>query len=219
MKYKVIGWTSFDDDALPNGEATFGAQNAILDEIRKKEFEFTGWDHQNSFAGVPVLNNGYKYCYTTRGWGALMAEAHGYTGYFDYSNYSFGSLYDERKHPDWVNEDDYDLDDIEKIEDIAETFTINISEETAKEIKETKRFKTTPTKSKRYIDAHDKVLFKTPVEEFILTIKSAHKDSTLSDDDLYFVHSNIGNSATPKNREKAQSLWSQAKPLLSLEFE
>jgi len=83
MKYKVIGWTDYDDAGLPDGDATFGAQNAIIDEIVKKGFEFTGWEHQNDLYCVPVLNNGYKYLYSSRGWGGLMAEAYGYKGYFD----------------------------------------------------------------------------------------------------------------------------------------
>ena len=217
MKYKVIGWTDYDSIDLPEGEAGFGAENAILDEIKEKKFEFTGWEHQNLSCCVPVLNNGYKYLYSSRGWGSLMAEAHGFSGYYDYSNFSFGSFGDKGNLPKFP-EIDYNLDDIKDIDSLAETYTINITEEESAKIKETKSISFSDFENFRYIDAHDKVIFKTPTEEYMLEVKLAEATLSLTDEERAFVHYNIGSSAAEEDRKKAEKLWQEAKKLVYLEF-
>ena len=86
MKLRVIGWVEYDED-LPTGDNGWAARNAIIDDIRKNDYEFTGWDHQERTRCTPVLNDGKKYCYSQRGWGDVMAEAHGLLGSMDYAKY------------------------------------------------------------------------------------------------------------------------------------
>jgi len=62
------------------------------------------------------------------------------------------------------------------------------------------------------------VLFKTPSEEYLLEVKSAEKTSTLTDEERYFIHYNIGSGAEPEDRKKAEKLWNEAKDLVYLEF-
>ncbi len=35
MKYRVIGWTNYDDYDIPTGEETFAVMAAIIDDIRE----------------------------------------------------------------------------------------------------------------------------------------------------------------------------------------
>lgn len=90
MKYKVIGWTYYDNHAIEEGRNTWAARNAIVDEIKKHGYVFTGYDHQERDNCVPVLNDGRLRRFSQRGFGDIMAEAHGCTGSMDYSLFSFG---------------------------------------------------------------------------------------------------------------------------------
>ena len=92
MKYRVIGWTYYEDNDVLEKKGTIGfaERNAIIDEIRKHKYLFSGWHHQESWNGVvPILNDGKKRCYSQRGWGGVMAEAYGYMEDYDYSLFSF----------------------------------------------------------------------------------------------------------------------------------
>ena len=76
MKYKVIGWTSFENNDIPEGVPTIATDNAIVDGIKANGYCFTGCEHQNQPTGTPVLNDGKKYTYGERAWGQMMAQAH-----------------------------------------------------------------------------------------------------------------------------------------------
>ena len=92
MKYKVIGWTYYENYDIPfsNGGIGFAERNAVIDEIRKHKYMFTGWHHQESWNNcVPILNDGKKRGFSQRGWGGVMAEAYGEMGDFDYASYAF----------------------------------------------------------------------------------------------------------------------------------
>ena len=65
MKYKVIGWTYYDNSEILSSGNTIGfaERNAIIDEIRKHKYLFSGWQHQENWDGVvPILNDGKKRC-------------------------------------------------------------------------------------------------------------------------------------------------------------
>ena len=92
MKYRVIGWTYYEDSEILDSGNTIGfaERNAIIDEIRKHQYFFSGWHHLESWDGVvPVLNDGRKRCFSQRGWGGVMAEAYGYMGDYDYASFAF----------------------------------------------------------------------------------------------------------------------------------
>ena len=85
MKLRVVGWVSSYAE-IERGEVSWAARNAIIDELRKHGYVFPGTVHGDS-GTVPVLNNGRKYLFSTRGWGDIMAEAQGHTGSMDYTMY------------------------------------------------------------------------------------------------------------------------------------
>lgn len=88
MKYRVIGWINQDATFPPDAEQTFAERNAVIDEIRRQKYVFSGEEHQDCPFCVPVLNNGKKFSCSRRGWGELMAEAHGYTDPFGYARFT-----------------------------------------------------------------------------------------------------------------------------------
>lgn len=73
MKYKVIGWTDYEDDDYPrHNNITECVERAIIEEIRAKGYCFGGDSHERF---CPVLNDGTFVSYSYRGWGAVMARA------------------------------------------------------------------------------------------------------------------------------------------------
>lgn len=80
MHYEVVGWTAMLDDEypdfIPKSDLDYNAARlAVIREIRKNSYSFSGDMHENRDFGVPVLNSGKKFCASMRGWGSLMAEA------------------------------------------------------------------------------------------------------------------------------------------------
>lgn len=145
MKLRVVAWgrpyVNFEE-----GEPTWAVRSAIIDEIRKRGYDFSGETHQDDMC-TPVLNNGKKYLFSTRGWADIMAEALGRTDSFAYLDYmerliSFEpfKLRDEIRPKTDFNEfdiflysDDYDFD--KAFEDWFEDF-IDKSEEARTALRE-----------------------------------------------------------------------------------
>ena len=46
MKLKVIGWTYYDDPNYEYFETTWATQNAVLKDVIKNKYVFTGYHHQ-----------------------------------------------------------------------------------------------------------------------------------------------------------------------------
>ena len=105
MKYKVIGWTDYENCELESESPSWAAIHAIMDEIKEKGFIITGYDHQESYNCVPVLNDGIKRTMSQRGWGRLMADVLGYRGMYDYSLFTYNPKADKSKLPG--KEDEY----------------------------------------------------------------------------------------------------------------
>lgn len=99
MKYKVIGYTDYDWSEFEDGENTDAAIEAIIEDIKSHGYCFSGYAHQEYDNGVPVLNDGLARRFSQRGWGGVMAKAHGFMGYMDYSSFAFSFGYDEEKMP------------------------------------------------------------------------------------------------------------------------
>ena len=133
MKLRVVGWV-YPYYNFEIGEVTWAVRNAIIDEIRKRGYDFSGRSHQD-YDCTPVLNDGKKYLFSARGWGDLMAEAHGYNGSMDYTRYDFPIEIREEKIPDsnlnefdtYLYNDEYDFD--EDFEDWCEGFLFESEEE------------------------------------------------------------------------------------------
>lgn len=91
MKYRVVGWTDYDGDDAPDSESPIGfaERHAIVDDIKQNGYLFTGWDHEERLGCTPVLNDGKKRCFSQRGFGSVMAEAHGETDPYAYAHYTF----------------------------------------------------------------------------------------------------------------------------------
>lgn len=79
---KIIGWTDWDDPKYEEmrfsslKEEHDDVGKIIAAELRSKGYKFTGDYHQDGEFGVPVFDNGKKYCTFKRDWGDIMAMAY-----------------------------------------------------------------------------------------------------------------------------------------------
>lgn len=158
MKYKVIGWTYYENYEMPfKGDSIgFAERNAIIDEIRKHKYLFSGWHHQESWNNVvPVLNDGRKRGYSQRGWGGVMAEAYNEMGDFDYARYTFQESINEEalKFP----KEEFDPSNFVSKPLENEHFDVEVSQELFDIAKKKNPFYLEDLDSLRFIDNNDTI--------------------------------------------------------------
>ncbi len=90
MKIKVVGWTDYDSHEFNEGENTWAVRKALIDEIKNNGYLFSGYDHQERSNCAPVFNDGKMRRFSQRGFGGIMAEAHGNNNPTGYAMYMFG---------------------------------------------------------------------------------------------------------------------------------
>lgn len=152
MKLRVIGWTYYDDD-LEQGEVGWAARHAIVDEIKKQGYLFSGWSHEECCCCVPVLNDGKMYCCSQRGWGDIMAEAHGYTGRMDYVRFAFAQSidFDDEIRP----EDRFNEYAFVPEHDLNERFELEVPQEVFESAQRAGEIKLDDLHELRYLDTGD----------------------------------------------------------------
>lgn len=180
MKYKVIGWTEYDNSKVENGECSNAIKNAIVDCIKENKYCFTGWDHQERFNCAPVLNNGKKYLFTQRGFGRIMAEAHGYFGYMDYAHYSFDHDEFEEIRVTPPSERRFKTKDIVSPSSLYDEFSINVSREIYNLATANHKIVIEESTALKYLDAGDKLTLiqDNNVKTFKVKNVDAEKDLT-----------------------------------------
>ena len=125
MKYEVIGWANCDGMYPEHQDITACVDKVIIDEIRKHGYLFGGDSHETY---SPVLNDGTVVNYSWRGWGRIMAIAHGrWTGGV---SYMFGYM-DKLLNPECIKYPQLSVDDrrIVPKESLAETIVMRLEED------------------------------------------------------------------------------------------
>ena len=123
MKYRVVGWTEFDDPTVDYGACPESALQAIIADIRLHGYDFTGTEHQENINGAPVLNDGKKRLFSQREFGGVMAKAHGDYSLKGYINYAFGRC-DDSVMPDF--DQSYSVFEFEAEQVENETITVEV---------------------------------------------------------------------------------------------
>ena len=173
MKYKVIGWTYYDDGNILCSDKTisFAERNAIIDEIRKHKYLFSGWHHQERWDNVvPILNDGKKRCFSQRGWGGIMAEAYGCMGDYDYASFTFRQSIKEsslRFAKKEFNSYEFKPEMIEN-----EHFTVEVNEGLFEIAKKSNPFYLEDLDSLRYICANDTITITCNGESSVIILPS-----------------------------------------------
>lgn len=124
MKIRVVGWTEYDSFEFREGENSWAVRMAVVDEIRKNGYFFSGYDHQERQNCAPVFNDGKMRRFSQRGFADMMAEAQGDTDYMAYAAYMFGLAPEDCRFP----EDEVCKGDFPVEKDLAETFVLPVDE-------------------------------------------------------------------------------------------
>lgn len=127
MKYKIVGWTSYEDNGFK--EMPFMSHHAylcLIKEIRDKGYHISGYDHQEN-DWVPIFNTRQVVRYSQRGWGALMADAEqiGQKDGYEYSIYGVGGAVMGYNKESLSSYDDLDLP---KLSEICDYYKIKITQ-------------------------------------------------------------------------------------------
>lgn len=213
MKYKVIGWTDYDDIFydVEIGHASDAATQAIIDDIREHKYSFSGYDHQESVCCVPVLNDGKKRLYTQRGFGGLMAEAHGYRGSMDYALFSYTAR-DARGKKSRRGMPSLKLQFNPEgftPEDITEDYTIEVGEEIYKQATEAGKIVIDDTPYIRFMDQGDRVTLVCGENSVTYTVHRVVKDKDLTEDDMINLY---------MKAQGAEEKWQNAKIIAKIYF-
>ncbi len=153
MKYKVIGWTDYDNTLFEDAPASDAAVHAIVDDIQKNGYLFSGWEHQECLYGAPVLNDGKRRVFSQRGFGAIMAMAHENNDKYGYSLYAFGLNPDAVKMPSQSPPSGYTPEG-----PLSEEFSLALSKEEYARAQISGEISMPDIPSLRYIDKGDTLL-------------------------------------------------------------
>lgn len=124
MKIKVVGWTEYDLHEFEEGYNGWAVRMAVVDEIRKNGYLFSGYAHQEYSNCAPVFNDGKMRRFSQRGFADMMAEAHGNNDYMGYSLYMFGLNENMCRYPqNEVHKGDFQVE-----KNLAETFVLPVDE-------------------------------------------------------------------------------------------
>ena len=179
MKYRVVGWTYYEDTEILDSGNTIGfaERNAIIDEIRKRKYLFSGWHHQESWDGVvPILNDGRKRCYSQRGWGGVMAEAYNHMKDYDYASFTFYQSIPGDKLRFAPN--DFNIYEFEPEAVENEHFRVNVSKELFEIARVSNPFYLEDLKELRYIDHDDIITLVYNDEELTFVVKDIDRNKT-----------------------------------------
>lgn len=206
MKYRIVGWTEYDDCTVEAEDASYAATNVVIDEIKKKGYFFSGWAHQELSNGAPVFNDGKKRLFSARTFGGVMANAHGYNGPMDYSLFAFhfADLKQEKTPPSAERFRSYAFT---PETDLCEEFTVEVSEEVLEKVKETGTFVCEECVALRYIDAGDTLTLRCGEKSYSKKVIDAWAEKDLSEEDRLALYS---------HEEGADEKWRNAKKLLTV---
>ncbi len=171
MKYKVIGWTYYENEEIPYAQTslTYAQRHAIVDEIKKRRYLFSGWHHQESWENaVPILNDGKMHVFSQRGWGSVMAEAYGFFGDYDYARFTFYQSIDGDKLK--FARKEYDVDDFVSKPIENEHFEVEVNAGLFEIAKKKNPFYLEDLDTLRYIDQNDKITLRCQDEELTFLV-------------------------------------------------
>ena len=209
MKYRVVGWVSYDDPDVEARYASPAAIAAIIDDIRDNGYLFSGHDHGAYPDCAPVLNDGKKRLFSERGFGALMAEAHGDYSRMGYSSYAFGHF---READGAVMPDiPFFPDEFVPEEDLNEEISV---EATAKDraAADGGRLTLRDAEALRFLDAGDTLTLLLPEGRASYLVTEVERRRDLDDEILIC----LWGGCPPEERERYEEMFEKAPIILNI---
>ncbi len=221
MKLRVVGWTCYDFDDFESGENSWAVHMAVVDEIAKHGYLFSGEDHQERNNCCPVFNDGKMRRFSQRGFAHLMAEAHNETDYMAYARYMFGVKLEACKFP----ENSARVGDFEAETDLNETFTLQVDEQlfaNAPIVENKTFFGTTTTKTVvkladldelRYVDVGDTLVLTCNGQTKSFDIVDVDRGKDLSEEEYLEFMTKVHYNFDEQTREPARKAY-EARPIV-----
>lgn len=212
MKLKVIGWTEYDNYDYKAGVNGWAAINAIIDDIKKHKYKFTGYDHEERRNCAPILNDGKIYRFSQRGFGGLMAEAHGDTGRMDYTMYSFSFSMDEKfaRYP----YNAYYADEVKIQENLNEVFDIEVSQENFNSAQESGEITLDDLPELRYLDINDEVILKRGENSQRYIVIDVDRKKDLTDKERLNLEMDFCDFQDEQRRKRANEIFNNTKVIM-----
>ena len=209
MKYRVVGWVSYDDPCVEARYASPAAIAAIIDDIRDNGYLFSGHDHGAYPDCAPVLNDGKKRLFSERGFGALMAEAHGDYSRMGYSSYAFGHFGEEdgAVMPDIP----FFPDEFVPEEDLSEEISVEATAED-RAAADGGRLTLRDAEVLRFLDAGDTLTLLLPEGRAAYLVTGVERRRDLDDDILLC----LWGGCPPEERERYEEMYAAAPILLNI---
>ncbi|MBQ2712013.1 MAG: hypothetical protein IJF71_01410 [Clostridia bacterium] len=182
MKYEIIGWTEYDNYHFEVGENSYAVINVLIDEIKRNGYSFTGRHHQESAFCAPVFNDGKLRKFSATDFGAIMAEAYGFRGKYDYSRYAFCTS--NPKDPIYVRPTQkVDKNKIVEAEMLVEEYTV---EATAQQCQDAQNGTVVIADAPelRFIDAGDRLILRSKSGEQRYKIREIEKEKDLPEEQI-----------------------------------
>ncbi len=203
MKYRIVGWTYYENDDVETEEASYAAGNVVIDEIKKKGYCFSGWAHQEMLRGAPVFNDGKKRLFSARTFGGLMANAHGYNGPMDYS--LFAMRLNKESMPPYAEE--FSKVGFTPETDLNEEFIVEASEEILQKAMETGAYVCEECEVLKYVDVGDTLTLKCGEKTYSKKVIDAWAEKDLTEEDRMALY---------MHEEGAEEKWRNAKKRLTV---
>ena len=221
MKYRVVGWTEYDNPNVPMESCSPAAMQAILRDIRENGYLFTGWDHQESPRCVPVLNDGKMRRFSQRGFGSVMAFAHGnYTrmGYALYAFYSPHAPYTKKNKQKMPSPDkSFDPQGFVTEAVQCEEFTVAVTPEVIAEA-EGGKVKLTDCEALTMLDAGDTLTLTAADRQVSFLVTGAIRDRDISEEEEIEIMA-LSYSRDPEKLRLADQRFEAAPWVLTLTLE
>lgn len=212
MKYKVIGWTWYDNSKIKEMDYCNSAEEAVIDDIKANGYLFSGMHHQECPCGAPVLNNGKMLTFTQRSFGGVMASAHGKNSRMSYAEYAFDwymGLDDEKSPYVFPSEERVFKGKVDKslIEpDLSEEFEYEATKEEYENATKKGELEFVYKDTKyRFMDTGDTILVKCGDKSQLFEITSLARYKRFTEDEQIALI--MGNPLDPEAEKKADRLY------------
>ena len=213
MKWRVVGWTYYDDH-IEEGETSWAAHYAIVDEVKSRGYLFSGFAHQEGYDCAPVLNDGKIRRYTQRGWGGVMAEAYGYTGTMDYAKFAFMTDPDSEIRP----QETFDGESFTPETDLNERFELTVSESVLNDANRGE-IKLDDLPELRYLDVGDTLALRVGDEVCEYAVLSVDRDKDLTEEQKLELQLAMYDYANKVRKQRAQKEYENTKDVIIVKLQ
>ena len=213
MKLRVVGWVN-NGEEVEQGKPGWAARHAIIDEIKKNGYLFSGWAHQEGYGLAPVLNDGKMYCYSQRVWGGIMAEAHGYTGKMDYAKFAFMMESEKEKKPE-VN---FDPETFVPETDLNEKFDLKVGKDTLDIAKAKGQIRLYDNPALRYLDGGDTLVLVGEEKKVEYVVETVDRAKDLTDEKRAELEAAMNDTENKEKAQLAEEEYKNAKTIMTIKF-